>query len=189
MSQQELLGRIIDTLSAIGVPYMVTGSVASSLHGEPRSTHDIDLVVSFPPGTVPKLLEAFPPPSFYLSEAAIRDAMRSNSMFNLLSLDDGEKIDFWLLKDEPFDQSRFARRRLETANGVSMHVATPEDTILAKLRWSRLCGGSEKQMNDSLRVFEVQSAVMDLDYLRHWASVLGVADLLDQIFARAKEVE
>jgi hypothetical protein len=186
MSQQELLARVLSALTAGGVEYMVTGSIASSLQGEPRSTHDIDVVVVLSPDAARKLVEAFPPPSFYLSDEAIRDALQRGAMFNLLSIDDGEKVDFWPLTDEAFDRSRFARKRLENIPGLDLYVSAPEDTILAKLRWSRLSGGSEKQMTDALRVFEVQRGSLDLDYLNRWASQLGVDDLWQRIQAEAE---
>src|SRR5216684_3489891 len=99
MSQQELLRQVIQILSEAGIDYMVTGSVASSMQGEPRSTHDIDLVVALPANAADALLNAFLPPDFYLSEEAIREALEKRSMFNLLSLTDGEKVDFWILTD------------------------------------------------------------------------------------------
>jgi hypothetical protein len=134
----------------------VTGSVASSLQGEPRSTHDIDLVVAIESADVEKLVKAFPPPGFYLDEGSIMDAINSQGMFNLIEINSGDKVDFWLLTNEPFDRSRFARKYAEEVVGMRINVSSPEDTILAKLRWAKLCGGSEKQCTDALRVYEVQ---------------------------------
>jgi hypothetical protein len=186
MSQQELLRKVIPVLNALHVEYMLTGSLASSAQGEPRSTHDIDLVVLVPPEAIRKLVEAFPPPEFYLSEEAIRDAVRHRSMFNLLSISDGEKVDFWVLKDEPFDQSCFSRKRVENILGMELNVSAPEDTMLAKLRWARLAGGSEKQFTDVLRVYEVQRPRLDLAYLNQWATQIGVEDLWKEVQDKAK---
>ncbi len=186
MSQQELLKQVVPVLTAAGIDYMVTGSIASSLHGEPRSTHDIDLVIAMPSDAASKLMTAFPPPDFYLSEEAIADAVRQRSMFNLLSLTDGEKVDFWILTDEPFDRSRFARKRADDFLGLKLNVSSPEDTILAKLRWAKLSGGSEKQLTDALRVYEIQGDKLDLDYLKHWVSQLGVEGLWQRIQSEAE---
>lgn len=186
MSQPELLKQVVPVLIAARIDYMVTGSIASSIQGEPRSTHDIDLVIAMPPGAVKALLKAFPPPDYYLSEEAIRDALKQKSMFNLLCLTDGEKVDFWMLTDEPFDQSRFARKRVEQILGVELKVSTPEDTILAKLRWAKLSGGSEKQFTDCLRVYEVQGSTLDLDYLNIWSNQLGVVDLWQRVQSEAR---
>lgn len=75
MSQQELLRRVTWTLDGSGIQYMVTGSTASSLQGEPRSTHDIDLVVAIEITDAKKLFNAFPSPDFYLDEGCMIDAI------------------------------------------------------------------------------------------------------------------
>ncbi len=156
MSQQKLLKRVIQLLEENRIQYMITGSVASSLQGEPRSTHDIDMVVAIQKSAAKKLIEAFPSVDFYLDEDSILDAISMRSMFNLIDIKEGDKVDFWMLTDEPFDKSRFSRRYIEHFMGIEMQVSTPEDTILAKLRWAKLSGGSEKQFIDALRVYEVQ---------------------------------
>jgi hypothetical protein len=185
MSQQELLEKVVPILESLGIDYMITGSVASSYQGEPRSTHDIDLLVVLPPQAMQPLLAAFPLPGFLLQEEAIRSALRDHSMFNLLSLADGEKIDFWMLTQEPFDQSRYARRVVAQIGGKPYKISTPEDTILAKLRWAKLCGGSEKQVKDALGVFETLRKSLDLDYLNQWAAQLGLVDYWKKIQSEA----
>ncbi|MGE5550820.1 MAG: hypothetical protein ACM3ZC_09855 [Bacteroidota bacterium] len=132
-----------------------TGSLASSLQGEPRATHDLDLVIALSRGSVCKLLEAFPPPGYYLDEASISEAFDTLGTFNLIDTGNGDKVDFWLLTHEPFDRSRFAGRRTESFLGLELKVSSPEDMILAKLKWAKLSGGSEKQFTDALRVYEV----------------------------------
>jgi hypothetical protein len=181
MSQLELLKRVVEALDAAGIDYMVTGSVASSMQGAPRSTHDVDLVVAMKPQAAAHLLAAFPPPDYYLTQEAIQDAIRGRSMFNLLSVNDGTKADFWMLTDEPFDQSRFARKRVADVFGMRLVVSTPEDTILVKLRWAMLSGGSERQMSDAQRVYQVQKGNLDEDYLNRWARELGVESLWGQL--------
>lgn len=177
MSQQELLKKVINVLNETGTGYMITGSIVSSLYGEPRSTHDIDILVAIQKPFIKKLLESFPPPDFYLNEESINDAIATTSMFNLIDLVHGDKVDFWMLTDEPFDQSRFSRRYSEEFMGIKMQVSTPEDTILAKLKWAQLSGGSEKQFVDALRVYEVQYKKLDLNYLEHWVKRLNVESL------------
>jgi hypothetical protein len=188
MSQQELLKKVIQALDQAGIQYMITGSVASSLQGEPRSTHDIDMVVAIRSSKVNKLVETFPPSDFYLDKGSIFDAINRRSMFNLINLKGGDKVDFWILTDEPFDQSRFSRRYSEEFMGLKMQVSSPEDTILAKLRWAKLSGGSEKQFTDALRVYEVQYGKLDIDYLKHWAEKLNVDSLLKRLMEEAEIV-
>jgi hypothetical protein len=189
MPQPDLLKRVVDALDRAGVEYAVTGSVASSILGEPRSTHDIDLIVALPPSTVPALLSAFPEPDFLLQEDAIQDAIRTGGMFNLVWLTEGDKVDFWLLTDDPFDRSRFARRCVSHVWGMALRVTSAEDTILAKLRWSKLSGGSAKQHTDALRVFEIQYGALDLAYLDEWVRRLGVEAEWDRLKAEAKPLD
>ncbi|HHT9124901.1 MAG TPA: nucleotidyltransferase domain-containing protein [Candidatus Brocadiia bacterium] len=177
MSQQKLLKKVIQVLEDAGIQYMVTGAVASSLQGEPRTTHDIDIIVAIQESDVKELVKAFPPPGYYLDEASAVNAINKHTMFNLIDAKEGDKVDFWILTSEPFDQSRFSRRYIEEVFGLRMQVSSPEDTILAKLRWAKLSGGSEKQFIDALRVYEVQFGKLDINYLEHWAKKLDIESL------------
>lgn len=163
-------------LDAAGVPYMATGSLVSSLQGEPRATHDIDLVVSITSEAAGALLAAFPAPDYYLDQHAVVDALTRRDMFNLLDVVGGDKVDFWMLTDDAYDQARFARRQREELGDVTIYVSAPEDTILQKLRWSKMSGGSDKQFGDAIRVYEIQFGRLDLNYILHWVGVLGVED-------------
>lgn len=173
-------------LEGANIPYMLTGSVVSSLQGEPRSTHDIDMVVAIRPSDAKKIVEAFPAPDFYLDEESIVDAIKRQGMFNLLDVKEGDKVDFWLLTDEPFDRSRFSRKYIEEAIGISMQVSSPEDTILMKLRWCKLSGGSEKQFTDAMRVYEVQSDKLDKGYLEYWVKQINVETLWKKLMDEAE---
>lgn len=186
MSQQELLKRVVQTLNQAGIEYMLTGSVASSLQGEPRSTHDIDLVITIQSPQINRLVQAFTSPDFYLDRDAILDAIRRKSMFNLINTKSGDKVDFWLLTDEAFDKSRFSRRCSEKFMGITLRVSSPEDTILAKLRWAKMSGGSEKQFTDALRVYEVQYGNLDTAYIEKWVKNLGVDALWNRLKKQAE---
>jgi hypothetical protein len=181
MSQQELLKKVTETLDRNGMDYMITGSMASSLQGVPRTTHDIDLVISIQETDIENLVEAFPSPLYYLEAESARDAICRGSMFTLMDNAGGDKIDFWILTDQPFDQSRFARKSMENVMGMSVKVSSPEDTILAKMRWVVESGGSEKQFADALHVFEVQRDILDLDYLNKWAAALDIEEIWNRL--------
>ena len=192
MSQSELLKRVVAHLERAGIEHMLTGSVVSSLQGEPRATHDIDVVIAVR-GTSEQLAAAlkaaFPEPDYFLDEEAARAAITVRSMFNMMDAREGDKVDFWLLSDDDFDRSRFDRKVTEQFEGTSLMVSRPEDTILGKLKWSAMSGGSEKQFTDALRVYEVQHSQLDQDYLDAWAARLDVTGLLDKLRARAEPVE
>jgi hypothetical protein len=185
MSQQELLKRVVTFLDDQRVDYMITGSYATSLMGAPRATHDLDVVVVLSRSNVDAMLHAFPPPSFYLSERAMREALEQKRMFNLLETESGDKVDFWMLTDEPFDASRFSRKRTVEFQGLRVKVPTPEDTILAKLQRTLACGESEKHFTDALHVYELQRERLDFDYLDEWSKRLDVTELWKRVKAEA----
>lgn len=192
MPQQELLKLVIARLDEAGIEYMLTGSLVSSLQGEPRATHDIDLVIAIhtTPGDAARALRAaFPEPQFYLDEEAIRGAIATTGMFNMIDTREGDKVDFWLLTADAFDQTRFARRTVEDFEGVRLQVSRPEDTILMKLKWAQMSGGSEKQFIDALRVYEVQHGLLDQSYLDAWAARLDVTALLARLRSEAEPIE
>jgi predicted nucleotidyltransferase len=189
MSQQELLKKVIQILDETEIEYMITGSIASSLQGEPRSTHDIDIIISIRKSIVNKLVEFFPTPDFYLDKNNILDAIDRQGMFNLIDIKEGDKVDFWMLTDEPFDQSRFSRKYVEEITGIKIQVSSPEDTILAKLRWAKLSGGSEKQFTDALRIYEVQYIKLDMDYLEYWVKNLSIEALWEQLRNEAQTID
>jgi hypothetical protein len=188
MSQQELLKRVVEVLDRLGIEYMVSGSLVSSLQGEPRATHDIDVVIALEQPHVKLLPKAFPPPEYFLPEDSIFSALETGGMFNLIAVKTGDKVDFWLLTDRPFDRSRFARRYTETVMGMEIVVSSPEDTILMKLSWAHESGGSEKHFTDALRVYEVQYGHLNLDYLEEWAGKLGIEPMYRKVQQEAEAI-
>lgn len=186
MSQQELVIKVVRVLEGAGIQYMATGSFVSSLQGEPRATHDFDVVIAIDKSQIHAVLAAFPPPDYYIDEKSIEEAIESKGAFNLIDIIGGDKVDFWLLTDDPYDKKRFTRAILQTVFGYRIRVSTPEDTILMKLRWSQLSGGSKKQFDDALGVYEVQSVNLDINYIRSWAAKLGIVDLWSRLTNEAR---
>ena len=100
-------------------------------------------------------------------------------MFNLIDTESGGKVDFWLLVDEPFDRSRFARRHQQEVLGIRLVLSTPEDTILQKLKWAKLSGEREGVRGCAQGVREVQAGILDLEYLELWVGRLGRERLVE----------
>jgi len=188
VSQPELLARIVKTLEDAQVAYMLTGSVVSSAQGEPRSTHDIDIVVQITPEQVPLIRAAFLDERYGFDEVAAVQAILKLDMFQLSDLDTGDKIDFWVLKDDPFDKTVFGRRVRATFAGVEAFGATPEDTILRKLMWAQEYE-SERQYRDALGVYELQYATLDMPYLKHWIAELKLASTWERLVAEAEPLK
>jgi len=184
--QQELLVRVIHALNAAGIEYMITGSIVSSLQGEPRSTHDVDIVVAIEEKGIQELVTRLSSPYFYLDQDSMLQAIRDKTMFSLIDTQSSLKIDFWILTKSPFDQSRFGRKITEDLFGAKINFSAPEDTILMKLHWAEISGGSEKQFTDALRVFEVQKEHLDLNYLEKWAAKLGITEIWNRLKLEAE---
>jgi len=181
MEQRDFLFRAIDALERAGIPYAITGSWASTIYGMPRTTHDLDVIVSIAVENVEALVAGFPPP-IYADAEWIREAAASGSFFNIIDPTLGLKVDFWPLKDDPYAREQFARRRLVNMFGRSVWMLTPEDIILAKLLWYKM-SESDLQMRDIASVWKTQQETLDLEYLKSWAARLSVANLLSKIMA------
>ena len=173
MTLVELLAEIVRLLDAAQVPHMVAGSLASTHHGEPRSTQDIDIVIDPAPESLDGFVASLDRNRFYVGDA--RAALERRDQFNVIDLTTGWKVDLIICKDRPFSRSEFARRQPVSIADVDTAVATVEDTILAKLEWAKT-GGSDRQLRDVVAMLTVQHGTIDTDYLAHWAQVLGLTD-------------
>lgn len=109
MKISELLRQAVTACESLKLEYFISGSVASSFYGEYRLTHDIDIVIELPSWKVRELCEQFPAPEFYVDEGAAMAAARSCGQFNFLHSRSGFKIDFMVIDDSPFNESRRAR--------------------------------------------------------------------------------
>jgi hypothetical protein len=181
MSQEEFFATVVQVLNQLNISYMLTGSVASSFYGEPRSTHDIDLVVVIGPADAKRLAKSFDPNQYYISEETIQEAIAQETPFNLIDSHTGLKADFWPLKSDPYHQTCFNRRKKQKIFENDTYVATAEDLILTKLEWYKLCGGSEVQFKDALGIYEVQREGLDLDYIYKWSERLEIKSLVEKL--------
>ena len=179
---------IVDELEDLGIPYLIGGSVASSIFGVPRLTIDVDLVANIRPGQV-RLFVSRLTPDYYIDEDSVKDAIRRRSSFSVVHFGTSIKVDIFIPKTRLFDQEemrRFEPKMLEGSDRP-FNVASPEGTILNKLEWYKMGGGvSDRQWNDILGVLKVRGTTLDMQYLRHWANALSVADLLESALEDAE---
>jgi hypothetical protein len=183
----ELLHKTVEALEQAGVPYLVTGSVASTAWGEPRLTNDIDIVADLRPRSLETFLSKFGADEYYYSPEAAGEAVRSRDQFNIIHSGSGLKVDVILKKDTPFDDSRFGRaRRIHPAESYTAVFAAPEDVILKKMEYHRQ-GGSEKHVRDILGIVRVSDQELDRDYIASWAKRLGLLDIWEKMLQQAKE--
>ena len=176
--------RVLKTLDELDVSYHLGGSYASAIHGIPRQTHDVDLVVDVPPELVQRLVHDLEN-EFYVDERAVARAVRDRTSVNLVHLGTGVKVDLFIKGTSEFDDSEFARRvllRIGDDQPRDVYVKSAEDTVLRKLLWFRLGGGvSDRQWSDVCGIVGVQAGNLDAAYLTQWADRLGIRDLLDRL--------
>lgn len=182
------VARVVAALEVLGVDYLVGGSLASSVFGEPRQTVDADLVARLLARHAEPLVERLAG-EFYVHLPAILTAIQTQGCFNLIHLETMTKVDVFVRWQDPFAQSQFARRQKKSvgeSSPLELFFASAEDTVLAKLDWYRKGGCvSDQQWRDLLGVIKVQAGALDRDYLVRWAGELGVTELLERALDEA----
>ena len=176
-------------LDRLGLRYLIGGSLASSLHGVPRSTRDADLAVDLPPGRVDDLVAAFRG-SFYVDDEAARSAVARLASFNVIHLPTMFKVDLFVLGDDDLARSELARRERHLIGEppAEVFVASAEDVVIQKLLWYRLGREvSERQWLDLVGVLQVQGGRLDSEYLSRWAAALDLERLLAEALEAAKD--
>jgi len=181
-----LAGELHQLFESINIPYYVSGGVASSIHGEPRSTRDLDLVISVQPDQIDLLVTTLETAGYYCPAGAVEDLKRgSERMLNITHTETIANADLYITDGSPFAVSQMARRILPDLDGIPpFWVASPEDTILQKLQWGR-SSQSEKQWRDVLGILKLQAQNLDYTYLIEWAEHLDLVDTLSRAFTEA----
>lgn len=187
MTQADFLNLIGQRLEIAGIPFMVVGSHASSLHGIYRATNDVDIVIDPTPAQLKQFIDSLGE-DIYVSAEAAEDALCRRAMFNIIDFANGMKADLIVRKERPFDSEQLRRKRLGTVGGFTVPVASAEDIILAKLEWYRITP-SDRQWQDAFNVAVVQWPNLDRVYLRHWAAELGLATELEELLRQAGQVQ
>lgn len=164
-------------LDRIGIPYMLTGSVAASDHGRPRATHDSDVVIDPTAAQLEVLVRELLAAEFYVHAERALAALRTRRPFNVIDTRHACKIDLIIRRDRPFSLEEFGRRVSgDLALGRPVTIVSAEDAVLSKLEWARAAGNSERQLADAAGVVAVNPG-LDRGYIERWAVELGVLDL------------
>ncbi len=179
MNPFEVARHVSEFLEKEDIEYFVGGSLASTTYGEPRFTQGIDLIVRLSEDKIETLVECFQN-DFYVSAEALTEAVKEKSSANLIHLETNFKIDLIISRDRPFEQSRFERKTRKEATGIPFWFCTAEDIVLVKLEWYKASSGVlDRQLRDVQTVLMVQEA-LDLAYLRKWAQVLDLSEILNR---------
>ncbi len=185
----EVTLKVTNVLERLGIPYVIGGSLASTLYGMVRTTQDSDIITEMRLEHVKPFIAELQD-EFFMDEEMISESIRHNSSFNIIHRNSIFKVDVFIPPQRPFQQSQLARAQRETfhlESQISANFATAEDTILSKLEWFRMGGEvSERQWRDVIGVLKTREGELDLDYLRKWASELKVSDLLERALQESK---
>lgn len=185
MGQRDILLLISKLLADLKIPYLLTGSFASSYYGFPRATHDIDFVMEIEIENYPKMKNAFGKleKDFLIDLIEMQESIKKHFQFSILHVESQIKVDFWPMKKNEFNTSRLKRKREEIIFNHKVWMISPEDLILTKLL---LCKEirSERHLRDCIGIIKVQAGILDRKFLAFWAKKLGVNDLYKEISAK-----
>ena len=181
MQDQAIALEVIERLDQLGVLYMVVGSLSSNVHGIPRATHDADFVLQLGEMSFSKVLRHLEPR--FQSDHQLRFEGVTGTKRHILTLKETDfKVELFALTDDPFDQSRFARRCLRQFLGRDVYLQSPEDVIVQKLKWLDRAD-RPKDREDIASVIGVRQNTLDWDYIHHWCDLHETRHLLDEIRA------
>jgi len=183
-----ITARVTAVLEKLGVPYLIGGSLASTVHGLVRTTQDSDILTELGAEQLQPFVESLQD-EFYIDPEMIAEAITRRASFNIIHRESMFKVDIFISRQRPFEKAQLARARrqmLSITPEIQAVVSSAEDTILAKLEWYRMGSEvSEQQWRDVLGVLKVQAGQLDMDYLHRWAKELKVEDLLQDAVKEA----
>jgi hypothetical protein len=177
----DFLARLTSKLTAAGVPSMVVGSFASSFHGVPRSSQDLDLVIDPQAESLRRFLADLPPEDYYADTDAALEALRRRGQFNVIDMATAWKADLIIRKARPFSLEEMSRRVEADLLGARVFVASPEDTLISKLEWAKQGGGSQLQLRDVAGILQLRDD-LDISYIERWVADLDLGELWQAVF-------
>lgn len=179
MSLAAFLRRVAEILDEAGVPYMLTGSLASAYYAVPRATQDLDVVIAAEEPGIERIVQGLLTAGCYVDRDAALEARRTHGQFNAIDPESGWKVDLIVRRDRPYSRTEFERREQVTLLGVEVAVASLEDVLIAKLEWGRL-GDSALQRRDVVQLLERTWEQLDQSYLKKWVTELGLQSEWDE---------
>jgi len=176
MNELDVLKLVARRLDDAKIDYMLSGSTALAFYGKPRMTRDIDIVIVIPLREVDRFVGFFDQ-DFYIDRDMVADAIRHQSMFNIIHLETVIKIDFIIRKNREYSILEFNNRKKIKLEDQEISVVSLEDLIISKLYWAK-DSFSEMQIKDIVNLIDLD---FDMGYVKEWCSRLG----LDSILKRA----
>jgi hypothetical protein len=174
-TELDVLRDVSRRLEGAGIPFMLTGSLAMNYYAQPRMTRDIDIVIALDQTQAETFFRLFDG-DYYFARRNVAEAISRRGMFNLIHNDTVIKVDFVVLKTDPYRQEEFTRRKHVKIGDLETWIVSCEDLILSKLVWAE-GSRSEMQFRD---IRNLLSADCDSEYLHTRAKALNVDQLLDE---------
>ncbi len=176
MNELDILKLVTRRLNDAEIDYMLSGSVALTFYGKPRMTRDIDIVVMIPLKAVDRFAKLFEQ-DFYIDRDMIADAIRNQSMFNIIHLETVIKVDFIIRKNQEYRILEFNKRKKMKLEDQEISVVSLEDLIISKLYWAK-DSFSEMQIKDIISLLDLD---FDMDYVEEWSAHLGLDLILGRV--------
>jgi hypothetical protein len=162
--------KITDVLNESNIPYMLSGSVAMSIYIVPRATRDFDFIIHLEEKNIDRFIQHFQE-GYYCDKDSIQDAVKRRSLFNIIDHASGFKADFVVLKNEPFRQEEFNRRKKVDFFDKTIYVVSPEDLLISKVIWIQDYQ-SAQQAEDIKNLTAIEN--MDWTYIKKWITTLNL---------------
>ena len=188
MSLAEFLRTVVGLLDDSGIPYMLTGSMASAYYAVPRATQDLDVVIAADERGMERIIQDLLARSWYVDPEAAQEARRERGQFNAIDPAGGWKVDFIVRRDRAYSRVEFQRRQRVTLLDVEVSIASLEDVLIAKLEWSDL-GDSALQRRDVVQLLERTWDRLDRPYVEKWIHELGLGDEWSRALKRASRAD
>ena len=173
MNVAEVFRRITGALEHAGIAYMLTGSFASAYYGVPRSSQDIDLIIDPTPAQLQRFIQLLPSDEYYVDLETPLEAQERQSLFNVIDLLTGWKIDLIFRKSRPFSEEEFGRRQQVVLQDFAIFAASAEDVVIAKLEWAKQAH-SRRHIEDVAGILRIRWEGLDHAYLEKWIDKLGL---------------
>ncbi|MCU0796119.1 MAG: hypothetical protein MUF31_09310 [Akkermansiaceae bacterium] len=182
MKLTELAIKVIEAAEVEQVDFMTVGAIAAGTYGVPRSTRDVDVLVSVQvPHRLTALIRRLSAIVQFDPQVTF-DTLTWGARHVGTSLGSPPyKVELFETFDDPFVEAEFARRRevfvplLERTTWLP----TPEDVVVQKLRWGR-----NKDLDDARDVLAVQGPeTLDMAYIEDWCGKHGTLERLHEALA------
>lgn len=179
MEIEDLLVKIAKALDELKIPYIITGGMAVSAWGRPRTTLNIDIMIELLPKNINLLAKELLKidKDVYVSEDAMREALKHKGEFNFIHPQSGLKVDFWIVSND-FNKQKIKRAKTRKIGEQKVNFISPEDLVLSKLLWHKE-SYSTKQLEDIKSVLSITK--IDMKYLKKWAAKQGTIEILNNL--------